>query len=234
MSAGQHQGQRCGVCLWPVPDLQPGIPRQPCEKCGSTNLKIGLTGEAVAAATGNLSPHFEWPKDSPSIVLQAILLKGAKTNDGVLIEAVGAPWLAIVRMLEHDPSILNQLRPDQWEELVAGAYKRAGFDSVELTRRSGDHGRDVIATKRGLGSVRVIDQVKAYKPGHLVTADDVRALLGVLHLDGASKGFLTTTSDFAPRLRDDPLIAPLMPKMLELVNGEDLKRRLVELGKAAG
>jgi restriction system protein len=63
-----------------------------------------------------------------------------------------------------------------------------------------DHGRDVIAVKRGLGFVRVIDQVKAYKPTHLVTADDVRALIGVLHGDGASKGFLTTTSDFAPRL----------------------------------
>jgi hypothetical protein len=43
----------------------------------------------------------------------------------------------------------------------------------------GDFGRDVLAVKRGLGIVRVIDQVKAYGPSHLVTADDVRALLGV-------------------------------------------------------
>jgi restriction system protein len=56
---------------------------------------------------------------------------------------------------------------------------------VTLTPRSGDYGRDVIAVKRGLGFIRVIDRVKAYKPDHLVTADDVRALMGVLQGDGA-------------------------------------------------
>jgi restriction system protein len=84
----------------------------------------------------------------------------------------------------------------------------------------------VIAIKRGLGSIRVIDQVKAYKPGHLVTADDVRALLGVLQGDGASKGFLTTTSDFAPKLGEDPLLVPFMPSRIELINGSKLLGRL--------
>ncbi len=37
--------------------------------------------------------------------------------------------------------------------------------------------------------MRVIDQVKAYGPGRLVTADHVRALVGVLEMDKASKGF---------------------------------------------
>ncbi len=60
--------------------------------------------------------------------------------------------------------------------------------------------RDVIAVKKGLGVFRVTDQVKAYRPTHLVTAEEVRALMGVLHADRASKGLLTTTSDFAPRL----------------------------------
>jgi restriction system protein len=77
----------------------------------------------------------------------------------------------------------------------------------------------------------VIDQVKAYKPGHLVTADDVRALVGVLHGDGASKGFLTTTSDFAPRLRTDPLISPFIPSRLGLIDGKVLLARLEELGR---
>jgi restriction system protein len=99
---------------------------------------------------------------------------------------------------------------------------------VTLTPRSGDFGRDVIAVKRGL---RVIDQVKAYSPENLVTADDVRALIGVLHGDGASKGFLTTTSDFAPRLRTDPLILPFMPSRLELIDGKALITRLDALAK---
>ena len=55
--------------------------------------------------------------------------------------------------------------------------------------------------------------------------------MGVLQTDGASKGFLTTTSDFAPKIKDDPLIQPFIPQRLELINGEKLIRRLQELGK---
>jgi len=77
----------------------------------------------------------------------------------------------------------------------------------------------------------VIEQVKAYKPGHLVNADEVRALMGVLHEDTASKGFLSTTSDFAPRLREDPLIRPLIPSRLGLINRETLINRLREMAK---
>ncbi len=102
---------------------------------------------------------------------------------------------------------------------------------MTLTPRSGDFGRDIIAVKHGVGTVRVIDQMKAYGPNHLVTANDVRALLGVLQGDKASKGFLTTTSDFAPKLRDDILIKPFMPARVELINGKMLLARLEELAK---
>ena len=100
---------------------------------------------------------------------------------------------------------------------------------MTLTPRSGDYGRDVIAIKKGIGSIRVIDQVKAYKPPHLVAANDVRALMGVLQGDGASKGCLSTTSDFAPMIKTDPLIVPFIPSRLELINGTALFSRLEEL-----
>jgi restriction system protein len=142
---------------------------------------------------------------------------------------VTIPWLEIVQILIRDLTAAYKIPSRKWEEIIAGAYKKAGFDEVTLTPRSGDHGRDVIAVKRGLGIIRIIDQVKAYTPGHLVSADDVRALMGVLQGDGASKGFLTTTSDFAPRLREDPLIIPFIPSRLELINGRMLLDRLKEL-----
>jgi restriction system protein len=74
------------------------------------------------------------------------------------------------------PQIAFQISPRKWEEIIAGAYKKAGFDEVILTR-SGDLGRDVIAVKKGIGTIRVVDQVKAYKPGHLVTVNDVRGAI---------------------------------------------------------
>jgi restriction system protein len=163
--------------------------------------------------------------------LQAVIVPGARTDEGKLIEAVTIPWFDIVALLSKDPNVAFQISPEKWEEIIAGAYNRAGFDEVTLTPRSGDLGRDVIAIKKGLGSVRIIDQVKAFKPPNLVTADDVRALMGVLQGDGASKGFLTTTSDFAPKLRTDPLIIRFMPAQLELVNGTALLARLNELAR---
>lgn len=164
-------------------------------------------------------------------LLQTVVVLGAKTNEGQLIEAVALPWFDIIELLSHDPSLAYQIQARKWEEIIAGAYQHAGFDEVTLTPRSGDLGRDVIAVKRGLGTVRIIDQVKAYGPNRLVTADDVRALLGVLQGDKASKGFLTTTSDFAPKLRSDILLKPFIPAQLELINGKMLLARLGELAK---
>ena len=95
-------------------------------------------------------------------------------------------------------------------------------------------GRDVIATKHGVGCIRIVDQVKKYKPGHLVTAEEVRALLGVVVADPkASKGVITTTSDFAPGVQDDALLRPFMPFRLELKSGPALMRWLERLANHA-
>jgi restriction system protein len=160
---------------------------------------------------------------SPEVTLKAILTLGANHEEGRLVEAVAVPWFDILAMLRRDPEQAYRLEPRQWEEIVAGAYTRAGFDEVILTPRSGDKGRDVIATKFGVGSIRIFDQVKAYKPGHLVTAEEVRAMLGVITgADNVSKGVVTTTSSFAPRLPDDPYIRKYMPYRLELKGRAEL------------
>lgn len=169
---------------------------------------------------------------SPSLLLKSVVSFGEKTHEGVLVTAVLLPWYEIVALLGKDPMRVHEISARTLEEMVAGAYERAGFEEVILTPRSGDAGRDVVAVKKALGTVRVIDQVKAYGPGHLVTADDVRALMGVLAAEPASsKGFLTTTSGFAPRLRSDPLIAPQIGGRIELIDGPQLLRGLAELAK---
>lgn len=166
-----------------------------------------------------------------TLLLQMVVVPGEKTTEGQLIEAVTLPWFEIIAHIVKDPTARFQILHRTLEEIIAGAYTRAGWDDVVLTPPSRDRGRDVIAVKRGIGTVRVIDQVKAYAPGHRVTANDVRALMGVLQGDPASKGFLTTTSDFAPKLPEDPLIRQFIPSQLELINGEMLLRRLKELAK---
>jgi len=166
------------------------------------------------------------------MLMKSVLEFYGDTPDGRLIRGVALPWYDIMRMLKQDPDSMYNIGFEKWEEIIAGAYVRAGFDEVILTPRSGDFGRDVIATIRGVGSIRIYDQVKAYSPGHLVTANDVRALLGVITgAQNVSKGVITTTSDFAPGVASDPFLAPHIPFRLELKPREPLLKWLDELSR---
>jgi restriction system protein len=172
------------------------------------------------------------PGSPPLLTIKAILDYGENVDDGRLVRAVAVPWFEFMKMIARDPSSIYGVDWRKWEEIIAGAYTRAGFDDVVLTHRSGDGGRDVIASKRGFGSIRIFDQVKAYTPPHVVSAEEVRAMLGVLtgH-PNVSKGIITTTSEFAPRVADDPGLAPFIPYRLELKPRDDLLSWLAELSK---
>ena len=167
----------------------------------------------------------------PDVVIQAAIVElGDRVPDGSLIAGVAVPWFEIVRHLARDPNFLFRIHWRQLEELIAGAYEREGWSEVVLTSRSGDGGRDIIATKRGTGAIRILDQVKAYHPGHLVAADEVRAMLGVLEAEqNVSKGFVTTTSGFAPGIATDSRLSRYMPYRLELKAGDALVNWLTDL-----
>lgn len=172
-------------------------------------------------------PYIWMREDAPPLSFSAIVKTQDKTKEGTIISLLAPAYARLLKELREDPSIIYQIDPFVWEEIIAGAYEKEGFDEVILTPRSGDLGRDVIAIKKGLGSVKFIEQVKAYKPGHIVTANEVRALLGVLHAEqDVSKGVFTTTSKFAPKVADDCLIKPFLPYRLELVDGDRLIERL--------
>lgn len=172
-------------------------------------------------------------QELPGLALNALLEFSGKTTEGALIRAVAIPWFEILRLLREDPDAAYRIDPRIWEEIIAGAYARAGFQEVILTPRSGDKGRDVVATKYGVGSIRIFDQVKAYKPGHVVTAEEVRAMLGVITgAQNVSKGVITTTSTFAPRLMDDEYLKPYIPYRLELKSKDVLIPWLNELSQS--
>jgi restriction system protein len=169
----------------------------------------------------------------PEVMLKAVLQFGDRSEEGILVAAVAVPWFEILDLIRRDPNAIYSIDARVWEEIIAGAYQRAGFDEVILTPRSGDKGRDVVATKSGVGSIRIFDQMKAYRPGHVVTAEEVRAMLGVITgAQNVSKGIVTTTSTFAPRLHDDPYLKPLIPFRLELKPREILLPWLESLGYA--
>ncbi|HEY7352023.1 MAG TPA: restriction endonuclease [Terriglobales bacterium] len=157
------------------------------------------------------------PPDAPEILLQAVIIPGDKTSAGQLVEAVAFPWYEIIRLIIKDPVAIYQFDWRKWEEIIAGAYKAQGWETVILTPRSGDEGKDVIAVRRDFGEIRFYDQVKCYKPGHTVSLEEVDSMLGVMRREpNVSKGIVTTTSTFAPELLQAKGIKELIPYHLEL------------------
>lgn len=190
-------------------------------------MKHSITLSATAQGLPTVLPvWFEGigDKPAPALVLQMALVDlGPKTSEGHIIKAVTVPWLELAKALERNPELLFDFvkHPRKFEEFIAGAYEQAGYSTVELTPHSGDLGRDVIATRSGIVTVRVLDQVKAYSPGYKVDAEAVRAMAGVLDRDkNASKGVVTTTSEFAPGVWQE--YSDYIPNRLELRDGPAL------------
>lgn len=170
-----------------------------------------------------------------SFLMQAVVIPGAKTTDGQIIIAVTEPWYDIIEFLAKYPDQIYKIHPRKLEQLIAGAYEREGY-KVTLTPYSGDLGRDIIAEKKeiraerkDIGLIRIVEDVKRYKPDHLVKASEARSLVGVMTMDNATKGYLSTTSDFAPKLREDRLIKPLLlDNRLVLIHGDMIIERLIK------
>jgi len=192
---------------------------------GLTDSKPAIVRTASPlSASLSVVPSEAIVSKAPEIVIQqTIELHGDKMDEGLLIRFVTIPWCLIFREIDRDPHFLSKLDWRKMEELIAAAYKEARCPEVVLTPRSRDRGRDVIATWPNLVSIKVIDQVKTYNPNHVVTADEVRTMLGVLQIDrNVSKGVITTTSCFAPEILKDPDLSAFMPNRLELRDGNAL------------
>jgi restriction system protein len=192
-----------------------------------------LTGVAATGAAGSLSAHIDNEVleaadeataniSLPVIILNFVIVFASGGGDeGQLIRACGPAWFSILEQLDKSPDVFLKMTPREFEEFLAGAYHRSGFARTILTPASGDGGRDVIAVHEDFGTIRILDQAKLYKPGHLVTANDVRAMCHTVDNDRrASKCVVTTTSDFAPGVYAE--FADRVPSRLELRNGTKL------------
>ncbi len=172
------------------------------------------------------------PPGAIPVVVQALVVPGENVPEGRIITAVAPAWFEILELMLKDSQALYSLDWRKWEEIIAGAYRKCGFDVV-LTPRSNDQGRDVIASRKDIGSIRFFDQVKAYSPGHVVTLEEVHAMLGVLSSQpNVSKGIITTTSSFAPGIMTNPDVARFIPYRLELKDREALLAWLREISTA--
>jgi restriction system protein len=102
----------------------------------------------------------------------------------------------LLQRLAHSPSLLFQLEPRKFEELVARMLEDQGCD-VTLTKRSRDGGYDVLGRmKSGPADLLFFAECKRYGPQHKVGVEVVRGLFGVTESYRANLGLVITTSSF--------------------------------------
>jgi uncharacterized protein YjbI with pentapeptide repeats/HJR/Mrr/RecB family endonuclease len=115
-----------------------------------------------------------------------------------LIELVHTIAAELIVYLKKHPKALYQIRPRQFEELVAEILASYNWQ-VQLTPPTKDGGYDIFAisqdTGAGVTSSWIIE-CKKYRPENKVGVDIVRALYGVKCLLGATNALLATTSFF--------------------------------------
>ena len=134
----------------------------------------------------------------------------AKEAEEKLIEEAPAGYLENLRRVDfvpialldralRNPEAMRSFSPRDFEDFIAELTEGLGFEDVMVTPRSGDKGRDVLATKRVHGiPILFAFECKRFAPSCPVGIEYARALLGVIdHCETrANKGVLVTTSRF--------------------------------------
>jgi restriction system protein len=110
----------------------------------------------------------------------------------------------LVLALKSTPELLSELDPRQFEEVTAEIFRAKGFE-VELTKRTRDGGKDVIALhKDKLGfKTKYLIECKHYAENNKVGVDVIRSLYGVKNSrSGGNVAIVVTTSTFTSGARD--------------------------------
>jgi transcriptional regulator with XRE-family HTH domain len=109
---------------------------------------------------------------------------------------------ALLRHLERHPTDLHRLSPREFEELVAEALTRQGYD-VSLTPIARDGGKDMfVASHSALGGALYVVECKKYAADRPVGVGVVRQLHGVVQAERLTGGIVATTSHFSQDARE--------------------------------
>ncbi len=139
-------------------------------------------------------------------------------------ESAKSPLLAIQNQNELARKKLieriHEMDPFQFEQLIAELLRKIGYENVNVTRRTGDKGIDIVAnlTVGGLTDVKTVIQAKRYKKGNNISGKYITQLRGSAEVD--QRGLIITTSDFTKSALSEAKAPNKMP--VGLVNGENL------------
>jgi hypothetical protein len=149
----------------------------------TTSYSEGLADllRALAPPTGSLLAQFAVDRAAPS---------------GPIIDVATAVDKKLIEHFAQHPEGLRTIDRRRFEELVAELFVGFGY-IVELTARTRDGGRDVIAVRDREVRTRYLIECKRPDPGRVVGIRPVRELYGVKEDDRATKAILATTAYFS-------------------------------------
>jgi restriction endonuclease Mrr len=126
-------------------------------------------------------------------------LEGPSVGQPIL-EVVSLFDRELIRQLSQEPNQLRTIGRRDFERLVAELFSGFGYE-VELTQRTRDGGKDIVAIRRCEVETRFLVECKRPDPGNVIGVSTVRELYGVKSDEGASKAILATTTYFSPDAR---------------------------------
>ncbi|PTQ74363.1 restriction endonuclease [Celeribacter persicus] len=191
------------------------------------NLGLGLGLGSIAVHQRPATVRANLDNLSHELIIPIQLLQvEERVAQGTIVKALSHPWEAVFEQIKTNSNLLYQFSkfPREFEEFIAASYERQGF-KVLLTPRSGDGGVDLIAEKSGIGTLRILDQCKAFSKGNRVGLNDARAMMGTFKRltdfnNTPTRAILTTTSTFAPTAKTE--WKDYIPTQLELREHDDL------------
>lgn len=152
----------------------------------------------ISALKTNSIFKLEYPDSSDIDSIQPDNLAIDDEEKSALITVDRLPLRVLSRILKN-PAEVRNISPRQFEEFIADILSDLGFNNVILTPRSGDGGKDVIASHSVQGiPLTFYFECKKYADGNKIQLDTMRSLLGTVAHDSrkVNKGILVTTSTF--------------------------------------
>lgn len=156
----------------------------------SFGLLIGAL-DVFAAESGfiNKCVVYSHPKQ------EILYSKEVPDHKQLLVNCVSTLPSALIQQASRSKEVLFQIHPRLFEEVVAELFSAKGF-AVELTQRSRDGGKDIIAVRYDMGiPSRWIVECKRYRT-RKVDVKLVRELYGIKEAERYNNAVLVTTSAF--------------------------------------
>lgn len=157
---------------------------------------------SVTNVEGQMTAFDVWSMVEREPASDALLLNAPAATR--LIVSVDPGLTTLILALAKTGYRLADLTSRRVEELVAELVHDQGYE-VELTAKTKDGGRDIIALRSKVTELvseqKYLIEVKHPRPGNPVRVEAVRALVGVGHVDPSTGLVLATTSRFTADAR---------------------------------